>query len=117
MTGFTGFSETDQLLDPCPSILMLFIRTDPDMQSQDLTKKIIGCAVKVHSTLRPGFLESVYQKAMVYELIRAGMKVESGRPVQVYYEGMPVGDFVTDMLVEDRLILELKAIQSLAQAH
>jgi len=54
---------------------------------------------------------------MVYELIRAGMKVESGRPVQVYYEGMPVGDFVTDMLVEDRLILELKAIQSLAQAH
>ena len=87
------------------------------MQDQDLTQKIIGCAIKVHSTLGPGFLESVYRKSMVYELTRAGLKVESEKPIQVHYEGIPVGDFVADMVVEDRIILELKATQSLVQAH
>ena len=87
------------------------------MQDQDLTQKIIGCAMKVRSTLGPGFLESVYRKSMVYELTRAGLKVESEKPIQVYYEGIPVGDFVADMVVEDRIILELKATQSLVQAH
>ena len=62
------------------------------MQDQDLTQKIIGCAMKVRSTLGPGFLESVYRKSMVYELTRAGLKVESEKPIQAL-RGNPGGRF------------------------
>ena len=87
------------------------------MEDQELTEKIIGCAMKVHSTLGPGFLESVYQKALAHELRKAGLKVECEKPITVYYDGVPVGDFSADMLVEDRVVLELKANQALAPAN
>jgi len=87
------------------------------MEEQELTEKIIGCAMKVHSTLGPGFLESVYQKALAYELRKAGLKVEGEKPIAVYYDGIPVGDFSADMLVEGRVMLELKANQALAPAN
>ena len=67
------------------------------MQDQELTEKIIGCAMKVHSTLGPGFLESVYQKALAHELSKAGLKVELQRPIRVHYDGVPVGDFSADL--------------------
>jgi GxxExxY protein len=87
------------------------------MKEQELTEKIIGCAMKVHSTLGPGFLESVYQKALAHELCKAGLKAESEKPITVRYDGVAVGDFSTDMLVEDRMMLELKANQALAPAN
>jgi GxxExxY protein len=87
------------------------------MEDQELTEKIIGCAMKVHSTLGPGFLESVYQKALAHELSKAGLKVESEKPIAVRYDGIVVGDFSADMLVEDRLMLELKANHALAVAN
>ena len=87
------------------------------MEDQVLTEKIIGCAMKVHSTLGPGFLESVYQKALAHELRKAGLKVECEEPITVQYDGVPVGDFSADLLVEGRVILELKATQTLAPAH
>lgn len=87
------------------------------MQDQQLTEKIIGCAMKVHSTLGPGFLESVYQKALAHELRKAGLQVESEKAITVHYDGAPVGDFSADMLVEDRVLLELKANQTLAPAN
>jgi GxxExxY protein len=73
--------------------------------------------MKVHSKLGPGFLESVYQNALGGELRRAGMKVEAEKPISVFYEGDVVGAFVADLLVNDALIVETKAIQTLAKAH
>ena len=87
------------------------------MKDQELTEKIIGCAMKVHSTLGPGFLESVFQKALAHELRKAGLKVESEKPITVHYDGVPVGDFAADLLVKDRVMLELKANQALAPAN
>ena len=87
------------------------------MEAQDLTERIIGCAMKVHSTLGPGFLESVYQRALAYELGKAGLRVEQQKPITVTYDGVVVGDFSADMLVEHDVMLELKANQSLAPAN
>ena len=87
------------------------------MKDQELTEKIIGCAMKVHSTLGPGFLESVYEKALAHELCKAGLRVECEKPITVQYDGVPVGDFLADMLVDGCVILELKANQTLAPAN
>lgn len=83
----------------------------------DLTGKIIGCAMKVHRTLGPGFLESVYQKALAIQLRQAGLKVSLEMPIQVFYENENVGDFIADMLVEDAVIVENKAVQTLLKIH
>ncbi|MGO8945461.1 MAG: GxxExxY protein [Syntrophobacteraceae bacterium] len=87
------------------------------MQDAALTEEIIGCAMRVHHTLGPGFLESVYHKSLAHELSKAGLKVECQRAVQVVYDGVVVGDFIADMLVADRVLVENKAVQSLVQAH
>ena len=83
----------------------------------DLAGQVIGLAMKVHSTLGSGFLESVYQKALDYELRMAGFKVELERPITVYYRDQVVGQFFADIVVNDALIIELKAIQTLAKIH
>jgi GxxExxY protein len=83
----------------------------------DLCGQVIGAAMKVHSTLGPGFLESVYQNALIWELRKSGFKEEAERPIGVHYDGQIVGAFTADLLVNDSLIVELKAIQSLAKAH
>jgi GxxExxY protein len=71
----------------------------------------------VHRTLGPGFLESVYQHALAYELRKAGREVECERKIQVTYAGVVVGDFSADMLVENLILIENKAVQALAPAH
>jgi len=83
----------------------------------DLAGQIIGLAMKVHRTLGPGFLESVYQKALLYELAKAGFQVESDRLIQVQYEGVIVGDFKSDLIVNADLIIELKAVSNLIVEH
>ena len=98
------------------SLFILLILSKP-MEDQELTENIIGCAMKVHSTLGPGFLESVYQKALTHELNKAGLKVECEKAIAVHYDGVTVGEFSADMLVEDRVMLELKANQALAPAN
>jgi GxxExxY protein len=87
------------------------------MGDQELTEKVIGCAMKVQSALGPGFLESVYHNALAHELRKAGLKVECEKPIAVHYDGLAVGNFSADMLVDDRVMLELKANQTLAPAH
>jgi GxxExxY protein len=87
------------------------------MEEAELTEKIIGCAMKVHRTLGPGFLESVYEKAFAYEMMKAGLQVECQTPIQVRYEGIVVGDFIADMRVEKRVLVENKAVQALTTAH
>jgi GxxExxY protein len=87
------------------------------MQHADLTERIIGCAMQAHSTLGPGFAESIYHAALVYELTKSGIKVESKVPVRVFYDGVVIGNFEPDLLVESSVIVEIKAVQSLAAVH
>jgi len=83
----------------------------------DLAGIIIGLAMKVHNTLGPGFLESIYQNALILELQDAGHKVESEKNITVKYRDTVIGTFVSDLLVDDLLIVENKAIQKLTIAH
>ena len=86
-------------------------------ETYDLCGQIIGLAMKIHSTLGPGFLESVYQNALIWELRKAGIKAEAERPISVRYDGQIVGAFTADLFVSDSVIVELKASQSLAKAY
>jgi GxxExxY protein len=83
----------------------------------DLAGNVIGVAMKVHSALGPGFLESIYHNAMAHELKKAQIQFDSQKAISVFYDGICVGEFVADFLIEDSLIVELKAVQSLATAH
>ena len=83
------------------------------MEDEALTQKIIGCAMTVHRTLGPGFLESVYQRALAHELVKVGLKVVCEYPIRVMYDGVNVGDFSADMLVEDRVVIENKVSRQL----
>src|SRR5712692_3106422 len=74
-----------------------------------LTERIIGCAFKVANTLGAGFLEKVYENALVLELRKNGIKATPQQPINVYYNGVVVGEYFADILVEDAVLLELKA--------
>ena len=87
------------------------------VEGEALTGKIIGCAMVVHKTLGPGYLEAVYEKALAHEMYKAGLAVECQKPIRVTYDGVVVGEFVADMLVESRVVVEIKAVQALTQAH
>jgi len=93
------------------------IRIEEAPEQYDLAGKVIGFAMKIHSTLGSGFLESVYQNALSLELRRAGLKVDAEKPISVRYEGELVGAFIADLLVNDGLIIETKAVQMLAKIH
>ena len=83
----------------------------------DICGQIIGAAMKVHSTLGPGFLESVYQNALIWELRKSGFKAEVERPITVCYDGEIVGAFAADVLVNDKVIVELKVSLAIAKVH
>jgi GxxExxY protein len=87
------------------------------MEHEELTNKIIGCAYNVFNQLGFGFLESVYQKARIIELSKFNLKVESEKPLKVYYSNQVVGDFFVDMYIEDTVIVELKSVQNLLKEH
>src|SRR5437667_4839310 len=93
------------------------IRMEEATKPYDLCGQVIGAAMNVHSPRGPGFLESVYQNALILELRKSGFKAEAERPITVQYDGQIVGAFTADLLVNDSLIVELKASQSLAKAH
>src|SRR3954467_4492722 len=93
------------------------IRMEEAPKQYDLCGQVIGTAMKVHSALGPGFLESVYQNALIWELRKGGFKGEAERPISVRYDGQIVGAFTADLLVNDSLIVELKATHSLAKTH
>jgi GxxExxY protein len=87
------------------------------MKSEDLTKRIIGCAFEVANTLGYGFLESVYENSMVVALNEAGIKVIQQKPMDVYFHKVEVGHFVADLLVENEIVVELKAVKEIAPEH
>jgi GxxExxY protein len=93
------------------------IKMEEAPKAYDLCGQVIGAAMRVHSTLGPGFLESVYQNALIWELRKSGFKSETGKPISVTYDGQIVGAFMADVLVNDSLIVELKVGQAIAKAH
>ena len=90
----------------------------PDIIITDqLITKVIECAKRIRRQLGPGFLEKVYKNAMVVELRKLNLNFETEKLIQVLYDGIVVGEYRTDIIVEGKLILELKAIQELTIAN
>jgi GxxExxY protein len=87
------------------------------MQKDDLTYKIIGCAMKVHNTLGPGFQEVIYQRCLAIELERARLNFAREQEHVVYYEEIEVGTRRADFVVENKIIVELKALINLEDVH
>lgn len=83
----------------------------------ELTEKIIGAAIEVHRRLGPGFLESIYEKALIIELRKRGLQVASQVETGIYYDGIEVGKHRLDLLVEGLIVVELKAVKALDDAH
>jgi len=84
---------------------------------EELTGRIIACAIEVHKALGPGFLESIYEAAMVVELKRVGIRVEQQRSLPIFYREVMVGEHRLDLLVEGIIVVELKAISELEDIH
>ena len=82
-----------------------------------LTTRIIRCVILVHQTLGPGYIESVYRRALLVELGKQGLAASAEHQVLIYYDGCLVGRHRLDLLVEDRVILELKTTEVLSRAH
>jgi GxxExxY protein len=82
-----------------------------------VSEKIIGCGFIVSNTLGVGFLEKVYENALALELRKAGLAVEQQHNVTVYYDGVVVGTYAADLLVENAILVELKAVTALDTVH
>ena len=87
------------------------------MEYEEVTREIIGCAYRAYNKMGFGFLESVYEKCLLIELRKAGLKAESQKPITVFYDNEIVGEFVTDIIVNDIIILELKSARQIVKAH
>lgn len=82
-----------------------------------LIRAIIGCAIRVHKALGPGFLETVYQRALTVDLRSSSLAVDVEKVVPIYYRGELVGRHRLDLVVENQVIVELKTVESLSEAH
>jgi GxxExxY protein len=83
----------------------------------ELTDKILHCVHEVHRKLGHGFFEKVYENALMIVLKKAGLRAVQQVPVKVYFEGEVIGEYIADVLVEDTVVLELKAVSELASVH
>ena len=93
------------------------LKTNRDGAHAELTEQIIGCAFEVSNELGVGFVEKVYANALVHELCKRGLTVAQQYPITVMYDDVIVGEFVADVLVEDRVLIELKAVSDLNNIH
>jgi GxxExxY protein len=87
------------------------------MQHQELTHKIIGCAMKVHSVLGSGFQEVIYQRALAIEMEKQGLGFAREMEMTIFYEGVDIGTRRVDFFVENNIMVELKAVSLLNEAH
>jgi GxxExxY protein len=88
------------------------------MTENELSKIVIGEALKIHNKLGPGLLESVYETCLKYNLEQSGLKIESQRPIPIFYEGIKMDcGFRYDILVEGKLIIEVKSVETLNDIH
>jgi GxxExxY protein len=99
-------------------VLLHWRMTRTDAEIERLTEKIIGCGIEVHRIFGPGLIESIYQPCMVIELRNVGLKVESGRHIPLEYKGHSIcGELKLDLVVEDCVVVELKAVEQILPIH
>ena len=84
---------------------------------EELSNRVIGAAIQVHKELGPGFLESIYEQALKVELSESGLRFDSQKEIKVEYSGVEVGVHRLDLVVEEEIIVELKAVKELADIH
>jgi GxxExxY protein len=84
---------------------------------RDLSYQIMGAIFEVHKTLGPGFLESVYEKALIQEFAKKGIQVETQKVIDVIYKGKKIGVHRLDMVVEGKVVLELKTVEKFSAYH
>jgi len=87
------------------------------MDINEITYEINGAVFEVNKVLGPGFLEKVYQNALIIELQSRGLKAESQVPIKVFYKEAVVGEYIADILVEDKVIVELKTVDKIDNMH
>jgi GxxExxY protein len=87
------------------------------MRDEQLTEQVIGSAFAVQTQLGCGFLEKVYEHALAHEVRKRGLDVVQQAPMQVKYDGVVVGEYLADLLIERRLLVELKVVKELADVH
>lgn len=87
------------------------------MEKDEITYKIIGCAMKVHNTLGNGFQEVIYQRCLAIELKKAGLQFEREKEQTIFYDGIVVGKRRADFIVENKVVMELKAVINLEDVH
>jgi GxxExxY protein len=88
-----------------------------ELEFKELTEKIIGAAIEVHRRLGPGFIESIYERAIVIELQKRGLSVQKQFPVVIEYDGVEIGKHRLDLAVEETIVVELKTVKELADVH
>jgi GxxExxY protein len=88
-----------------------------ELLHQELTDKIIRTFYFVYNELGYGYLEKVYERALVLELSETGMDVKQQQQVKVFYKSRPIGDYYADLLVNDAVVIEIKAVETLAENH
>ena len=87
------------------------------MELSELTEKIIGCAYEVSNALGSGFPEIVYEKALHHQTIKTGLQSERQFQMKVLFDGILVGEFFADLLVEEKVLVEIKAVRTLDELH
>lgn len=87
------------------------------MKHEALTEQLIGVFYTIYNELGHGFLESIYQKAFAVVLTEKGLRFQEQAPIEVVYHGVPLGDFKADLIAESSVLIELKAVKALEDAH
>lgn len=87
------------------------------MEKDELTYKIIGCAMKVHKTLGPGFQEVIYQRCLAIELAKVSLEYVREQEHTIYYEGIDVGTRRADFVIENKIVVEIKALVNMEDVH
>ena len=90
---------------------------DTDYKYSNITEKIIGSAYKVYNTLGTGFLEKVYENDLIVELKKQELEIRQQEPIKVFYEKEVVGDYIADIVVDGKVIVEIKAVGDLNEIH
>ena len=93
------------------------VTNESNILYKDLSYKIVGLAMQVYNTLGYGFLEKVYENALMVLFQREGIQAKQQTPITVYFDGQAVGDYCADILIEDKIILELKSVEKIIDVH
>jgi GxxExxY protein len=93
------------------------MNTGKTLEHEELTERIIGCAIEVHKKLGPGFLESIYENAFIIQLQKQNLQVERQQEVVIKYDGFEVGRHRLDLIVNDTIVVELKAVKNIEDVH